>query len=315
MKLRRAYVAGLAGLTLLAGCSTPGASPLPTLGPSFTMPATTIPDAMTPRECAARGGDQSTVMACMAPYLEAMYAQVYAPLVTQRGVEWAPPKLVYPTADQGAQTACGAVTRPAYCPDDATVVLPLTRITEYADSGADLLLRIRETWVDGDVMYRYVDVPEDELRSSSPFGLVTAFAHEYAHHVQTLTGGLDRIEYLADEDPDNQNAYLSTLELHADCLSGWATNVASTDTLDDAQEFGVVAVMIAIGDDYGALAARETPSDPLTYQHGSIEERTQAYLAGYRSADTAQDPFALCIDTVKPVLKERLDGNGGNTPE
>ena len=295
---------------MLAGCSTPGAAPLATIGSSFTMPATTTPDAMTPRECAAQGGDQPAIMACMAPYLEAMYEQVYAPLVTQRGIDWTAPTIVYPDADQGAPTECGTIARPAYCPDDSTVVLPFVSITDYADSGADLLLRIRDTWADGDVMYRYVDVPEDELRSSSAFGLVTAFAHEYAHHVQTLTGGLDRIEYLADEDPDNQSAYLSTLELHADCLSGWATNVASTDTLDDAQEFGVIAVMIAIGDDYGALAARETPSDPLTYQHGSIAERTQAYLAGYRSADTSEEPFAGCVDTVKQLLQERLDGPG-----
>lgn len=295
---------------MLAGCSTPGAAPLATIGSSFTMPATTTPDAMTPRECAAQGGNQPAIMACMAPYLEAMYEQVYAPLVTQRGIDWTPPTIVYPDANQGAPTECGTITRPAYCPDDSTVVLPLVSITDYADSGADLLLRIRDTWADGDVMYRYVDVPEDELRSSSVFGLVTAFAHEYAHHVQTLTGGLDRIEYLADEDPDNQSSYLSTLELHADCLSGWATNVASTDTLDDAQEFGVIAVMIAIGDDYGALAARETPSDPLTYQHGSIAERTQAYLAGYRSADTSEEPFAGCVDTVKQLLRERLDGPG-----
>lgn len=306
----RTLAAGIAGLVLLAGCSTPGSSPLSTLGPSFTMPATTMPDAMTPRECAAQGGDQPAIMACMAPYLEAMYEQVYAPVVTQRGVDWTPPTLVYPSSDQGAQTACGTIKRPAYCPDDATVVLPFTSITEYADSGADLLLRIRDRWADGEVMYQYVDVPESELRSSSAFGLVTAFAHEYAHHVQTLTGGLDRIQYLTDEDPDNQAAYMSTLELHADCLSGWATNVASTDTLDTAHEFGVIAVMIAIGDDYGALAARTTPSDPLTYQHGSIAERTQAYLAGYRSTDTAADPFSGCVDTVKQLLKERLDGPG-----
>ena len=305
---RRTFAAGLAGLAVLAGCSAPGSAPVPTLGPSFTMPATMAPNAMTPRECAARGGDQPAIMACMAPYLEAMYEQVYAPLVTQRGIDWAPPAIAYPGVDEGAQTACGTITRPAYCPDDATVVLPFTSITQYAESGADLLLRIRDTWADGDVMHRYVDVPEDELRSSPAFGLVTAFAHEYAHHVQTLTGGLDRIEYLTGEDPGNEAAYLSTLELHADCLSGWATNVASTDTLDTAQEFGVIAVMIAIGDDYGALASRTTPSDPLTYQHGSIAERTRAYLAGYRSAETSGDPFSGCIDTVKRLLQERIDG-------
>lgn len=248
-------------------------------------------------------------MACMAPYLEQMYEQVYAPVVTQRGLDWAPPTIVYPGADPRVETACGTIKRPAYCPDDATIVLPFGSISDYADSGADLLLRIRDTWADGDVMYRYVDVPENELRLSSAFGLVTAFAHEYAHHVQALTGGLDRIEYLTEEDADNEAAYLSTLELHADCLSGWATNVASTDTLDDAQEFGVIAVMIAIGDDFGAIAARKVPSDPLTYQHGSIAERTQAYLAGYRSAETDEEPFAGCIESVKELLKVRLDGN------
>lgn len=311
MKRSQIFIAASLVVLIVSGCSAPGSTPLATIDSSFTMPATTMPSAMTPRECAARGGDELVIMACMAPYLEEMFEQVYAPLVTQREFEWQPPTIVYPATDQGVQTACGQIARPAYCPDDSTIVMPMNAVADYADSGADLLLRIRDSWADGDVMYQYVDVPESELRSSSAFGLVTALAHEYAHHVQSLTGGLDRIDYLAGEDPDNKSAYLSVLELHADCLSGWATNIASTDTLDDAQEFGVIAVMIAIGDDYGALAARKTPADPLTYQHGSISERTRAYLAGYRSAETSEDPYSRCIDTVTELLQARLDGSAG----
>lgn len=294
---------GLIPLALLTACGTPGATPVPSIGPSFAMPVPTQPAGDWFHDCTSSGADRVEAMACLAPHLEAVYAQAYAPLVEQRGVTWMQPTIVYPMVS--AETACGTVKRPAYCPQDGTIVLPFATVATLDDRGTDLLLRIRGTWPDRPVLSRYVDVPEAELRSGAAASLVTAFAHEYAHHVQMLVGGKDRIDFLIGEDPDHEKAYLSAIELHADCLSAWATRVADPGTVTLAEEFAIISVVIAIGDDFGALAARTKAPDPLTYAHGSVQERVEAYLSGRKIAKSSGDPWPKCVAMLKGLLAQR----------
>lgn len=296
-------VAGLIPLVLLTACGTPGATPVPSIGASFSMPSPTQPAGDWFHDCTSSGVDRVEAMGCLAPHLEAVYAQAYAPLVEQRGVTWKQPTILYPRVS--AETVCGTVKRPAYCPQDGTIVLPFATVSTLDDRGTDLLLRIRDTWLDRPVLSRYVDVPEAELRSGAAASLVTAFAHEYAHHVQTLVGGTDRIHFLIGEDPDHEKAYLSAIELHADCLSAWATRVADPGTVTLAEEFAIISVVIAIGDDFGALAARTKAPDPLTYAHGSVQERGDAYLSGRKIAKSSSDPWPTCATTVKELLSQR----------
>jgi hypothetical protein len=128
-----------------------------------------------PLECIASGGDRERQMTCMLPSLEDMFAQVYGPVLTERGVDFEPPTIVYPATS--AKTACGVLKRPGYCPSDHTLVLPLKGVARTADQGAEFLLKDRDYWARDPAMARYLEVPLDVLRSGGPMSVVVALAH------------------------------------------------------------------------------------------------------------------------------------------
>jgi len=177
--------------------------------------------------------------------------------------------------DQGTNTGCGfgqSAMGPFYCPTDQRVYLDLSfwqeMETQLGASGAD-------------------------------FARAYVIAHEYGHHVQTLTGASQQVQRAqqAASSRAEANRYSVALELQADCYAGvWAANAAAVSggqvalTSGDLEEG--LRTASAIGDD--TLQRRQGGRVvPEGFTHGSSAQRQEWLRRGYQSGDPAAcDTFA-----------------------
>ena len=110
-------------------------------------------------------------------------------------------------------------------------------------------------------------------------------AHEYGHHIQTLTGITQQVDAASRENPDQRNALSVRVELQADCLAGvWAHSTFERGLLEEGDlEEGLTAAA-SVGDD--RIQAETTGRiSPETFTHGTAEQRAelvQARLRGRR---------------------------------
>lgn len=171
--------------------------------------------------------------------------------------------------DQGTSTGCGfgqSAMGPFYCPNDSHVYLDLAfwqeMETQLGASGAD-------------------------------FARAYVIAHEYGHHVQTLTGVSQRVQQ-AQQRASGQgeaNRYSVALELQADCYAGvWAKNAAAVSngavSVDAADMEEGLKTANAIGDD--TLQQRSQGRVvPEAFTHGSSAQRVEWLRRGYASGDPA----------------------------
>ena len=177
--------------------------------------------------------------------------------------------------EQGTSTGCGfgqSAMGPFYCPTDQKVYLDLSfwrqMETQLGASGAD-------------------------------FARAYVIAHEYGHHVQTLTGAsqqVQRAQQAAGSEAE-ANRYSVALELQADCYAGvWAANAAAVSNGEVALTAGDLEEGLrtasAIGDD--TLQRRQGGRVvPEGFTHGSSAQRQEWLRRGYQSGDPAAcDTFA-----------------------
>lgn len=178
-----------------------------------------------------------------------------------------PPRTVIYT--QGTNTGCGfgqSAMGPFYCPGDTTV---------YLDLGF---------WQD----------METKLgASSADFARAYVIAHEYGHHVQTLTGASQQVREAQQRagGEAEANKFSVALELQADCYAGvWAANAAAVSGGQVALEAGDLEEGLktanAIGDDM--IQKRQTGRvNPEGFTHGTAAQRMEWLQRGYSSGDPA----------------------------
>lgn len=171
---------------------------------------------------------------------------------------------------QGTGTGCGygqAAMGPFYCPADKTIYLDLSfwqqMETQLGASGAD-------------------------------FARAYVIAHEFGHHVQTLTGASQQVRQ-AQQRAGSQaeaNKYSVALELQADCYAGvWAAHAATASNGRVALERGDMEEGLktanAIGDDMLQKRSQGRVT-PEAFTHGSAEQRMEWLSRGYQTGDPRQ---------------------------
>lgn len=180
---------------------------------------------------------------------------------------YTPPTVVL--YEQGTGTGCGfgqSAMGPFYCPTDKRVYLDLSFWQQMeTDLGA----------------------------SSADFARAYVIAHEYGHHVQTLTGASQQVRQAQQRASGEAeaNQYSVALELQADCYAGvWAANAAAVSngavTVDAADLEEGLKTASAIGDD--TLQRRQGGRVvPEGFTHGSSAQRVEWLRRGYQSGDPA----------------------------
>lgn len=177
--------------------------------------------------------------------------------------------------DQATSSACGtasSATGPFYCPPDQTMYVDTTFFSSLSEFGFE----------SGNLAEAYV------------------IAHEYGHHVQNQLGIFD----LADRSGSGPNSDTVKVELMADCLAGvWVGHAASTPDPDTGIPFlepitqdqldNALAAAASVGDDR-IQEAVQGEATPHTFTHGTSEQRTRAFAAGYTNGTVAScDAFGV----------------------
>ncbi len=178
------------------------------------------------------------------------WQQVFA----EQGLRFRQPTLRFATSRQ-FNTGCGPGSvgmGPFYCPADETMYIDVNFY--------DQLARMSRTG--GDFARYYV------------------VAHEYAHHVQTITGISDQIRSAQSQNRGRANQLQVMMELHADCYAGvWAGKNRNLVDPGDFEE-GMNAAA-AIGDD--TLTGGRVSSENFT--HGTSQQRMAALRLGIETGD------------------------------
>jgi len=182
--------------------------------------------------------------------------KTWTPVFAAANVPFKQPKLVF--YSQMGRSGCGTAQSamgPFYCPGDQGI------------------------YIDTD-FYKEM---EQRMGAGGDFARAYVIAHEYGHHIQTLTGISDQIRSLQAQRPNAANQLQVRMELQADCYAGvWAAKNRSFIEPGDMEE-GLNAAH-AIGDDTLMANAGRRPVE-ASFTHGSSAQRVEALRRGLQSGD------------------------------
>ncbi len=177
-------------------------------------------------------------------------------LPQQTRIAFKAPKLVLFT-DQ-VSSACGyagAATGPFYCPGDYNLYLD----------------------------FAFFDELQREFKAPGDFAQAYVIAHEFGHHIQNLTGTMDKVQRAGEN-----NRLSVALELQADCYAGiWANFAAKQGRVDTGDAEEAIKAAGAVGDD---MIQKRTQGYvvPDSFTHGSAQQRVQYFTTGLKSGDMKQ---------------------------
>jgi uncharacterized protein len=177
-----------------------------------------------------------------------------------RGQNYKDPGLVLFSG--AVRSACGmgqSAMGPFYCPNDQKVYIDLAF---------------------------YKDL-RDRFRAPGDFAQAYVIAHEVGHHVQNLTGTMEKLQQMQGRVSKQQfNAQSVRVELQADCYAGvWAHHAGNAKLLDTGDLEEGLAAAAAIGDD---RLQKQTQGMvvPESFTHGSSAQRQRWFKRGMQSGST-----------------------------
>lgn len=184
----------------------------------------------------------------------------WGPIFRENGATYVRPKLVLfsgqtPTACGTGDTAAG----PFYCPGDQKVYIDL----------------------------EFFQTMRDRFHVSNNFAQAYVIAHEVGHHVQHISGIMDKVAQAKRGGSQKQaNALSVKVELQADCFAGvWAyyANQARS-ILEEGDVESALKAASAIGDD--ALQKQvQGHVVPDSFTHGTSAQRVSWFKRGLQSGD------------------------------
>jgi len=196
-----------------------------------------------------------------AQFVSAVLAQtedIWSEIFRQYDSKYPAPKLVLFRGS--VKSGCGfasSQTGPFYCPADKKVYLDLSFFDELA---------------------KRHDAPGD-------FAQAYVIAHEIGHHIQNITGTIDKVHKAKQSVSKIQaNALQVKVELQADCYAGlWANKAqASFDILQEGDIIEALNAASAIGDDTLQKKAQGYVV-PDAFTHGSSKDRMKWFNIGYKN--------------------------------
>ncbi len=171
------------------------------------------------------------------------------------------------------QTACGqgsAQMGPFYCSGDQKLYIDLSFFTTMK----------KQLGADGDFAYAYV------------------IAHEVGHHVEYLTGTLQKVhQQMAQLSQTEANKLSVRLELLADFYAGvWAHHDNKRfQSLEDGDIEEAINCAQVIGDDYLQKKARGY-AVPESFNHGTSKQRMKWFKLGLQTGDVSRGTTFQCSD-------------------
>ena len=176
-------------------------------------------------------------------------------------IDYPSPKLIL--FRDATRSGCGVATSdvgPHYCPADSSIYLDETFFDVLAE---------RLGGSNGDVAQAYV------------------MAHEVGHHVQNVTGTMERVQSDPAYQATGENSLSVRLELQADCYAGaWANSIRDAGVFESEAEIQeAIDAAGAVGDD--RIQSTTGSVNPETWTHGSSEQRVEAFNRGWNSGDSS----------------------------
>ena len=196
---------------------------------------------------------------------------VWTKIFKEQGAAYQVPTMVLYT--DGTATACGqgsAAMGPFYCSGDQKLYIDLSFFTTMK----------RQLGADGDFAYAYV------------------IAHEVGHHVEYLTGTLDKVHaQMAKLSQTEANKLSVRLELLADFYAGvWAHHDNKMfRSLEDGDIEEAINCAEVIGDDYLQKKARGY-AVPESFNHGTSKQRMKWFKLGLETGDISKGTTFQCSD-------------------
>ena len=196
---------------------------------------------------------------------------VWTEIFKQHGAQYQNPTMVLYT--DGTQTACGqgsAAMGPFYCSGDQKLYIDLSFFTTMK----------QQLGADGDFSYAYV------------------IAHEVGHHVEYLTGTLEKVHaQMAKLSQAEANKLSVRLELLADFYAGvWAHHDNKRfGSLEDGDIEEAIDCAQKIGDDYLQKKARGY-AVPESFNHGTSKQRMKWFKLGLETGDISKGNTFQCSD-------------------
>ncbi|WP_293781238.1 neutral zinc metallopeptidase [uncultured Oxalicibacterium sp.] len=184
----------------------------------------------------------------------------WSEIFRENGGTYAQPRLVLftgrtPTACGTGDTAAG----PFYCPGDQKIYIDLA----------------------------FYQTMRERFHVASDFAQAYVIAHEVGHHVQNITGIMEKVDQKRRSLTERQaNALSVRVELQADCFAGvWAARAnRARGILEQGDVESALKAASAIGDDALQKQAQGYVV-PDSFTHGTSEQRVRWFQQGINSAD------------------------------